>query len=347
MIRGLGAALGLALAVSAGPARPDMPPGTPVEVLNFNDLKGWARDDHAAALTVFRETCPDLTDPGWGPLCALAETQTNPREFFEVFFRPVLIGGREPALFTGYYEPELQGALHPDARFRYPLYRKPPELRAGEKWYTRREIEEQGLLRGRGLEIVWIDDPVDVFFLQIQGSGRVRLRDGSALRVGYGGKNGQDYRSIGQELVRRGVYKPHQVSAQVIRAWVRRHPDEGRELLMHNPSFVFFREIGHVPADKGPLGAMNRSITAMRTVAVDPDFTPLGAPVWIEKGGRGPLHRLMVAQDTGSAIKGAQRADIFYGTGDAAGRKAGEVRDGGRMVVLLPIETALAMLPEG
>ncbi|HDR27937.1 murein transglycosylase A [Rhodovulum sp.] len=343
MIRGLGAVACLALAMSAGPARPDLP----VEILRFSDLKGWERDDHATALAVFRETCLDLPDLTWSSLCAVAEHQQDARRFFELFFRPVLIGGSSPALFTGYFEPELEGARRPDARFRYPVYRTPPDLIQGESWHSRREIEEDGVLRGRGLEIAWLDDPVDVFFLQVQGSGCIRLKDGTTLRVGYGGKNGHEYRSIGQELVRRGIYEPHQVSAQVIRSWVRRNPEQGRALLHHNPSFVFFRELDQLPADKGPLGAMNRSITPMRTIAVDPAFVPLGAPVWIEKGGRAPLHRLMVAQDTGSAIKGAQRADIFYGTGKAAGERAGRIRDRGRMIVLLPIETALALLPEG
>ncbi|WP_212522918.1 MltA domain-containing protein [Actibacterium sp. MT2.3-13A] len=318
-----------------------------VQVLRFDELRGWAADDHDAALEVFLETCPDLDDPDWAPLCALAQGRPEARPFFEMFFRPVLIGGESPALFTGYYEPELNGARRPDARFRYPLYRKPPELAAGAQWYPRADIEDRALLEGRGLEIVWVDDPVELFFLQVQGSGRVRLRDGGAMRVGYGGSNGHDYRSIGAELVRRGVYARHQVSAQVIKNWVRRNPDDGRSLLRHNPSYVFFRELTDVPADKGPLGAMNRSVTPMRTLAVDPEFTPLGAPVWIEKGGARPLRRLMVAQDTGSAIKGAQRADIFYGTGVAAGRLAGRVRDPGRMVVLLPIEKALTLAPGG
>ncbi len=165
--------------------------------------------------------------------------------------------------------------------------------------------------------------------------------------MGYAGANGHPYRSIGRELVRRGVYRPHQVSAQVIRNWVRRAPERRIELLHHNPSYVFFRVVNHVPAHKGPLGAMNRSITPLRSVAVDPDHVPLGAPVWIEKEGRGPLHRLMIAQDTGSAIQGAQRADIFFGTGDTAGRAAGRLRDGGRMVVLMPIQRAYAMRPAG
>lgn len=316
------------------------------EILTFSDLKGWEQDDHNAALEVFRETCQDIDDPEWSSLCGLASSQPSAKSFFELFFRPVLVGGKEQALFTGYYEPELRGSRYRGGQYQYPLYRKPPEV--GESlWYSRAEIETLGLLDGRGLEIAYINDPVDVFFLQVQGSGRVRLDDGSAIRVGYGGKNGHEYRSIGQELIRRGTYKPHQVSAQVIKNWVRRNPEAGAELLRFNPSFVFFREVSEVPSDKGPLGAMNRSITTMRSIAVDPKFTQLGAPVWIEKAGKEPLNRLMIAQDTGSAIKGAQRADIFYGTGEAAGLKAGTIKDSGRMIVLMPIQTAYALAPGG
>jgi membrane-bound lytic murein transglycosylase A len=222
----------------------------------------------------------------------------------------------------------------------------PPEARSAPSWLSRREIETTDALVGRGLEIAWVDDPVELFFLQVQGSGRIRLPDGRSLRVGYQGANGHQYRSVGTELVRRGIFYAHQVSAQVIKNWVRRNPIDGLELLRHNPSYVFFREIGDVPAHKGPLGAMNRSVTALRSVAVDPRFVPLGAPVWLEKAGETPMNRLMVAQDTGSAIKGAQRADIFFGTGDEAGRQAGRLRDDGRMYVLLPIQRAYALLPE-
>ena len=320
---------------------------TKIDVLDFNDLNGWAEDDHAAALRVFRNTCTDLKAPDWASLCAVAQTQAKGREFFELFFRPVLIKDGEPALFTGYFEPEMQGSLTRTERFRHPVYAMPSEAREAKIWKSRREIVETGVMEGRNLEIAWVDDPVELFFLQIQGSGRIRLRDGSLLRVGYAGSNGHQYRSIGMELIRRGIYDRHQVSAQVIRNWVSRNPDTGRELLNHNPSYVFFRRIGEVSPDKGPLGAMNRSITQGRSVAVDPEFTPLGAPVWIEKEGKSPLRRLMVAQDTGSAIKGAQRADIFYGTGDAAGRIAGKIKDGGRMVVLMPIQRAYASLYRG
>lgn len=316
----------------------------PVSLLDFSDLDGWDADDHAAALRVFQSTCPDMEGDDWQSLCALAETAPDARTFFELFFRPVLIGGEAPALFTGYFEPELRGSLRRTGRYRYPLYRTPPEVT--DRWLTRREIEETGVLNGRGLEIAWVDDAVELFFLQVQGSGRVVLPNGDVVRVGYGGRNGHPYRSIGQELIRRGIYEPHQVSAQVIQNWVRRNPAAGRELLYHNPSYIFFREVEIEDPGTGPLGAMNRPITPLRSIAVDPRYTPLGAPVWIEKNGDDPMRRLMVAQDTGGVILGAQRADIFFGFGDDAGLEAGRIRDPGRMIVLLPIELAHQAVPD-
>ncbi|MEP4196267.1 MAG: MltA domain-containing protein [Aliishimia sp.] len=315
------------------------------EILAFSDLEGWKTDDHQAAFEVFKSTCKDRKEPDWQSLCAASKDQTNARQFFELFFRPVLIQDGAPMVFTGYFEPELDGSRYRSSRFRYPIYSYPSSA-ANKPWLTRREILEGGILSGRGMEIAWVDDPVELFFLQIQGSGRVRLNEGGVLRVGYGGNNGHTYRSIGKELIRRGTLQSHQASAETIKNWVRRNPAAGKELLYHNPSYVFFREVNRVPADKGPLGAMNRSITTMRSIAVDRRYTPLGAPVWIEKDGANPLRRLMVAQDTGSAIKGAQRADIFFGTGDEAGRAAGQLKDPGRMLVLLPIQRAYALLPE-
>ncbi|MEM6373965.1 MAG: MltA domain-containing protein [Pseudomonadota bacterium] len=315
-------------------------------VLDYTDLDGWAEDDHASALDVFRSTCQDMNDLDWRSLCAVASDIPDAQTFFELFFRPVLIEDGAPGLFTGYFEPELDGSKRLSARYRYPVYAMPPEARVSRPWFTRRDILQGGVMDGRGLEIAWVDDPVELFFLQIQGSGRIKLPNGRTIRVGYSGSNGHEYRSIGRELVRRGTYAAHQVSADVIKNWVRRNPVAGQELLFHNPSYVFFREVSEVPAELGPLGAMNRSITTMRTVAVDPAFVPLGAPVWIEKDGQNPLRRLMVAQDTGSAIKGAQRADVFFGTGDQAGRAAGRLRDPGRVMVLMPIQRAYALLPE-
>lgn len=339
--RGLLAALAVAVTGLAGsPAGAE----ASVRLMSFDMLDGWAEDDHRAALDVFLVTCGDLDAPEWRAVCALARSGVEARSFFELVFRPVLIGGEETALFTGYFEPELMGSRIRTGRFRFPVYAMPPEVRG--QWLSRQEIEESGVLEGRGLEIAWVDDPVELFFLQVQGSGRIRLPDGEVIRVGYAGRNGHAYRSIGQELVRRGIYEAHQVSAQVIANWVRRNPVAGRALLHHNPSYVFFHIVDIPDPDLGPLGAMNRNVTPLRSVAVDPGFTPLGAPVWIESAGEAPMHRLMVAQDTGGAIRGAQRADIFFGFGDEAGRQAGRIRDPGRMVVLLPVEMAHRLVPD-
>jgi len=329
----------LALGLTVGSAMAQM--------LDFSDLDGWQDDDHRAALSTFIDTCSLLQGPDWTPICRLAPeamaSKTAARSFFEMLFRPVIIGDG-PALFTGYYEPELLGSPIRTVRFGYPIYARPPEVQDGQQWLDRGAIETSGVLRGRGLEIAWLEDPVEVFFLQVQGSGRVLMADGRVQRVGYGGRNGHLYRSVGQELIRRGILGEHSASAQGIKAWVRGNPVLGAELLRHNPSFVFFRRLPDLPPEKGPIGAMGRSITTMRSLAVDPSFTPLGAPVWLEKDGRTPLRRLMIAQDTGGAIKGAQRADIFFGTGFQAGEDAGTIKDSGRMVVLLPIERAFAQV---
>lgn len=339
-MRGLLYGLLSAVFLTTGPAS--------AQILEFEALEGWEVDDHRAALTGFRATCDLIDAPEWRPLCALAadagKSDATARQFFELFFRPVVIG-TPPALFTGYYEPELPGSLTRTPRYAWPLYAKPPELTEGQPFHTR-EVIERGILRGRGLELVWLDDPVEVYFLQVQGSGRILLPDGSVMRLGYGAKNGQPYRSVGKTLLERGV-PITDVSAQDIKAWVRANPGAGQALLNSNPSYVFFKKLPDLAADRGPIGAMGRSITSMRSVAIDPKFTPLGAPVWIEKDGATPIRSLMIAQDTGGAIKGAQRADIFYGTGFDAGEAAGRIKDGGRMVLLLPIDRAYAMLPDG
>ncbi|MBI1171098.1 murein transglycosylase [bacterium] len=319
------------------------------QVLDFESLPDWGKDDHLAALQSFQRTCDLMDQPDWQPICRLAATvapdEAAARAFFELLFRPVLVG-TPPALFTGYYEPVLQGSPVRTARFAWPIYRRPPELRDGAVWYDRATIE-RGILNGRGLEIAWLDDPVEVFFLHIQGSGRIQMTDGRVIRVGYAGRNGYAYRSIGSILVQRGYMSQDQLSAESIRNWVRSNPSVGASILDLNPSYIFFRKLPDLAADQGPIGAMGRSITPMRSVAVDPAHVPLGTPVWIEKDGTDPMHHLMVAQDTGGAIKGAQRADIFYGTGRAAGLAAGSIKDPGRLIMLLPIDRAFAMLPDG
>lgn len=332
-------ALSLGLALMPGPLRAQ------AQLLTFQDLQGWQDDDHLAALNSFVVTCDLLEGPEWQSVCAFAKEATiSPaaaKAFFEMFFRPVLVG-TPPALFTGYFEPELNGSRTRSPRFAWPIYRRPPELKDGMTWHDRATIE-RGILRGRGLEIAWIDDPVDVFFLHIQGSGRIKMPDGSVIRVGYAGRNGHPYRSLGNDLVARGILRADQVSAEEIRAFIRRRPEIADQLLNVNPSYVFFRRLDDLPPEAGPIGAMGRSISTLRSIAVDPAFVPLGAPVWLEKEGRTPMLRLMIAQDTGGAIKGAQRADIFFGTGAQAGLAAGAIRDGGRMLLLVPIDRAYAM----
>lgn len=288
--------------------------------LSYAALDGWPGEDVGAAIAAYARTF-DRAGPGWPP-------PGEGRDWIEGAFTPVLIEDGAPALFTGYFEPELDARRSPAPGFPVPLYALPP----GGCTLSRREIEETGALAGH--EIAWLADPVDAFFLQVQGSGRLRLDDGTMMRVGFAGRNGHPYASVGRILVERGEVPAEDISPEAIRDWIAAHPDTGHELLWQNPSFVFFRERTEVPAEDGPIGTMGRSITALRSVAVDPATTPLGSFVWVERAGA--TGRLMVAQDTGSAIRGAQRADIFVGTGQAAGRAAGAIRDGGRMIALLP-----------
>ncbi len=326
--------------------------GVSVKAVSFRDLPGWQNDNHSAALSAFVKSCDrirsnDLVSKNeWATVCTVAKTKPDAKTFFEMFFQPVLIENGSRTLFTGYYEPEIIGSRHKQGKFQYPIYRQPPELKPGRKWKTRAQIES-GILRGRGLELAWLADPVENFFLHIQGSGRLKLAEGGVMRVGFDGKNGHKYRSVGKAMVRMGIMSAHKVSAQRIKAWVRRNPVIGRKLLQVNPSYVFFKELKNLSPDEGPPGALRVPVTAGRTLAVDQRYIPLGAPVWIVKNGSDPMQRLMVAQDVGSAIKGAQRADIFFGSGKEAGRIAGRTKSGGRMYTLLPIETARRLMPEG
>jgi membrane-bound lytic murein transglycosylase A len=282
------------------------------------------------------------------------------RQFFETWFRPYLVGNNDRAegLFTGYYEIELRGALEADATYDVPVYRKPGDQVAvdlGEfdpalqgrsligrieggrlKPYHARRAIQQGALDGRGLELVWLDDPLDAFMLHVQGSGRVLLRDGRTTRIGYAGNNGHTYRSIGRELIRRGALEAHEASWQGIRRWIEGNPAEAADLLAVNRRYIFFDEI----AGDGPVGAQGVALTAGRSLAVDTRYVPLGLPMWLDTlqpgAGTSPLQRLVVAQDTGAAIKGPVRGDFFWGTGDAALEYAGRMKHRGRYYLLLP-----------
>jgi membrane-bound lytic murein transglycosylase A len=306
----------------------------------------------------------------WQDACSVARS-TPPgddaaaRLFFEENFRPFAItqDGEPDGLITGYYEPLLNGSPTPTARFRVPLHARPvdlvsvdlgefsPDLQgrriAGKvvdgklTLYPDRAAIDSGVLASQQLELLWVDDPVAKFFLQIQGSGRVRLPDGSVQRVGYADQNGRLYRPIGRDLVQAGEISQDQISLQTIRAWLEAHPERADELMWKNPSYVFFRTLPDLADDQGAPGALGIPLTAGHSLAVDRSFWPLGAPMWLDTSyppevGGAPLRTVAVAQDTGGAIKGAVRADLFVGVGPPAERIAGPMKSGGRLWILLP-----------
>lgn len=298
---------------------------TPATAQDLSTYDGWAADDHRAALAVFAQGC-DRMDATWQQACAAAQTAPDARAFFETAFTATPIDA--PTLFTAYYEPELPASLHPTDRFTQAIYALPPE---GPPPIPRADME--AALAGRGLEIAWVEDAAEAFFLQVQGSGRLKMTDGRVLRVGYAGKNGLDYRSIGREMVQRGAMTVQEATAPALKAWIRAHPAEGVALMNRNPSFIFFQPLD-LPDDAGPIGTMGLPLTAHRSLAVDPAIIPLGAPVLVQVGG---TTRLYIAQDTGSAIVGPARADIFMGSGgEGLGDAAGRMAQRGRMTPLRP-----------
>lgn len=302
-----------------------------------------------------------------------AEDVVALRAFYEAAFQPFRIrnGTETIGLFTGYYEAEVRAARTRTGPYQFPLYRRPPEIVSADlglfsqDWrgrqisghvvngrlrpYHRRSDIETGALAGRGLELLWADDPVDVFFLQVQGSGRALLADGGSLRVGYDGQNGHPYVAVGRVLADRGDIPREAVTLPAIRAWLAVNRDKVSGLLNENPSYVFFRILeGGGPDNDGPLGAQGIALTPGRSLAVDPAFIAYGLPLWLDAegpaGADGPrLRRLMIAQDTGGAIRGPIRGDIFFGHGAAAQNDAGTMRGRGGYHVLLPRGAALRL----
>jgi membrane-bound lytic murein transglycosylase A len=285
------------------------------------------------------------------------------RSFFEAQFQPYAISGdgKDQGLFTGYYEPEVRGNRSPGAGFDATLLQRPSDLmqvdlgafaddlkgrritgrlQGGEfvPYYDRAEIEA-GALRGKRLELIWLADPVDAFFLQIQGSGRVKLPDNKVMRVTYAAQNGRTYVPIGKVLADQGAIPLDQVSMQTIRAWLESHPGQATAIMNRNPSYVFFREVIGVRPDQGPPGALGVSLTPGRSIAVDRGYLPLGAPVFVattDPLDGSKLQTMMVAQDLGGDIKGPVRADIFFGWGADAEAHAGKMRQQGSAYLLLP-----------
>lgn len=347
---------------------PPKPEEKPLQTAEWTDLPGWNDDDPTAAFDGFLASCGSLErKPLWKNPCGEARqledrTANKLRAWFEGQFRPWALtnpDGSRTGLITGYYEPVLKGSRQSSAAYANPVFAPPEDLvvvELAELYPELKHMRLRGRLEGRKLipyysreewsaqeskrspnAILWIDDAIDLFFMQIQGSGQVQLTDGSRIRLNYADQNGHPYRSIGRWLINSGELEVGQASMQGIKTWAKAHPKRLGELLNANPSLVFFREI---PAEgSGPPGALGIPLTPERSIAVDPRHVTLGAPVWLattRPNSEQALTRLMLAQDTGGAIRGVVRADFYWGSGTKAGNQAGKMRQQGRMWVLLP-----------
>jgi membrane-bound lytic murein transglycosylase A len=355
-----------------------LPAAKPMQLARWADLPGWGDDDVSAAWPAFIQSCRVLVGKAqgalWRPACDEAKSidgrvdGRDPavlRRFFESRFEPYLLtnpDGSTSGMITGYYEPLLRGSRSRGKPYLQPVLGVPGDLltiELGDLLPELKNMRLRGRLQGNKVvpyfsraEIVgreknyadrvllWVDDAVELFFLQVQGSGRVRLPDGGMVRIGYADQNGHPYQSIGRVLVERGELKLEQASMQGIQAWARANPTRLNELLDSNPSYVFFREVSARGSDSdGPQGALGVPLFAERSIAVDPRHIPLGAPVFLsttQPNSATPLRRLMLAQDTGGAIRGVVRADFFWGFGAEAGAQAGRMKQSGQMWVLLP-----------
>lgn len=340
----------------------------PLQAAEWNELTGWTDDDPSAAFNAFIASCRSLERQAhWKPVCAsarnLADTTTGAlRSWFESTFRPWALvnpDGSRQGLITGYYEPILKGSRQQSKAYPNPVFGPPEDMivvELAEIYPELKHLRLRGRIEGRKLvpyysraewgtqeskrspeALLWIDDAIDLFFMQIQGSGQIQLADGSRVRLNYADQNGHPYRAIGRWLVERGEMKAEQASMQNIKAWAKANPKRLAEMLNANPSLVFFREL---PVEgSGPQGAMGLPLTPERSLAIDPRHVPLGAPIWLattRPNSEQALTRLMLGQDTGGAIRGVVRADFYWGSGPEAGSQAGRMRQQGRMWVLLP-----------
>jgi len=332
--------------------------------ISFTDMEGWATDDHEAAFAVLLKSCRKKSagNPACKEALRLGDKvgRKAARRFFEAHYTPYRVDEPDPGLVTGYYEPEVNGSRKRTGKFKVPVYGRPDDLvqvkpdllralyndsrsvmrKDGDKlvpYYTRAEIDA-GALKGRKLELLYLDDPVELFFMQIQGSGRVKLTDGSWVRLGYAAKNGHSYTSIGKLLAARDD-RPRNLTMEGLKGWLREDPARGRELMHHNASYVFFRALPEKDAGEGPIGAQGVPLTPGRSLAVDTAYHALGTPIFVTAPALAPdgkpFRRLMIAQDVGSAIRGKERGDIYFGSGDAAGDIAGTTKEAARFVVLL------------
>jgi len=344
-----------------------------VEPLTFADLDGWQEDDLAAAFATFQKSCGAILEgskavrkarPVFGGLynaCEAAKTaaaggaidRERARKFFENNFKPVRIEPHKQfdGFYTGYYETEVDGSRVATDEFKYPLY-SPPKKLIGKKStvfsnFDRKEIEA-GAIAGKGLELCYVKNPVDAFFAQIQGSTRVKLNDGTLLRLNYVASNGKPYTPVGRRLIDEGIVSREDMSMDKIRAYMEANPKEGEALRLRNRSFVFFSETS-LGANDECIGSQGVPLTAGRSLAVDPSMHVYGTPIWVEaefpiKGLApvDPFHHLMFAQDTGSAIRGPARADIYFGHGDGIEHIAGRIKQYGHFVMLVPKDVTVS-----
>ncbi len=320
--------------------------------VSWQTLPGWQDDDVSQAWPAWLKSCDALRrrsgEVNWRQVCEQATRVSNRdsqaiRRYFENNFQAYEIrnsSGSETGLITGYYEPVMNGALTRTSVYNVPLYSYPSAWRKSKPnpGPTRAELIDSGMLKGS--EIAWVQDPVAAAFMQIQGSGKIRLEDGRVLRLGYAGTNDQPFKSFAQWLLDRKEITRSEATMQGISQWAKRNPDRVNEMLNANPRFVFFKELpGNVEADLGPNGALGVPLTSERSIAIDLQAMPLGAPVFLATTkplSSQPLQKLVMAQDTGKAIVGGVRADYYWGSGDAAGEMAGRMKQNGKMWVLLP-----------
>ncbi|HAF43945.1 MAG: transglycosylase [Sideroxydans sp. GWF2_59_14] len=368
--------LSLSLSLAACQAPPPVeikpPIGKPAPdfmISQWEALPDWLMQDLSASWPALLQSCKALRlKPVWLPICAAAakvdrDDLMAQRTFYETWFTPYQVfnpDGTDTGLVTGYYEPLIKGCRKKSERCPYPIYAPPEdmlEVDMGELYPQFRGQRVRGRLQGKrvvpyfnraeidagnanvlqGRELFWAENEVELFFLQIQGSGRIELEDGTRVKIGYADQNGHPYTSIGKKLIDLGELKPEQASMQGIKNWAEKNPERLFTLLGHNPSYVFFRELpDHLSA---PLGALGVPLTEEYSIAVDPRIIPLGVPVFLattRPNSAEPLNRLMFAQDTGGAIRGAVRADFYWGFGEIAAIRAGSMKQSGKMWVLFP-----------
>jgi len=362
----------LAACQTPPPKEPIPPVGKPSPdflLASWADLPDWLAQELPASWPALQQSCSALRlKANWLPICAAAkdiapDDAMAQRTFYETWFTPYKVlnpDGSDTGLITGYYEPLLLGSRKRSTRFAYPLYAPPddmlevdmselyPQFRGnivrarlqGKRvvpYFNRAEIDAGLAPALHGRELFWVDNPVELFFLQIQGSGRIQLENGAHAKIGYAEQNGHPYASIGRRLIDMGELLPEQASMQGIKNWAEKNPERLAVLLGHNPSYVFFRELPD--SLSGPLGALGVPLTNEYSIAVDRRSIPLGVPVFLattQPNSVEPLNRLVFAQDTGGAIKGAVRADFFWGFGELAGHQAGRMKQSGRLWVLFP-----------